>query len=103
LYLWEEAKDCAVESKSKCVGLRILDGSEWGFGPLAESREGSRRVRLIDGASGVEIVRECEAVGAPELPMFTAANLSPRKGQKDVKWKGRAVEFSEEERARGPT
>jgi hypothetical protein len=61
LCLWDEAKDRAVGSMSLFVGLRMLDGSEWGFGPLVgvekglKTREGAIPFRV--GLSGVEIVR----------------------------------------------
>jgi hypothetical protein len=35
--------------------------------------------------------------GAPELPILTVTNPSPRKGREDVKGKCRAMEFGEEE------
>jgi hypothetical protein len=55
---------------SKFVGVRMLDGSQGGFGPLAgvesgfEVREG---VPFSCGLSGVEIVREDKAVGCGPL------------------------------------
>jgi hypothetical protein len=44
---------------SKFVGVRKLDGSEWGFGLLAGVKRGLKMrdgVLFIDGPSGVEIV-----------------------------------------------
>jgi hypothetical protein len=89
LCIWEleEAKDPVVGSMGTFVGVRMLDGLEWGFGPLArvkiglEVREG---VLFSGGLSRVEIVR---GIGwfvtyywTSESPMLTVTGSSPRKG-----------------------
>jgi hypothetical protein len=48
-------KDCVVWSMSKSVGVRMQDGSEWGFRPLA-GVERMGGVQFSGGLGGVEIV-----------------------------------------------
>jgi hypothetical protein len=50
---------------NKFVGVRMLDGSEWGFGLLAGVKRGLKTrdgVLFIDALSGVEIVMRMKLV-----------------------------------------
>lgn len=78
------------------------------LGPLGGLKMGFKtreRVPFSGGFGGVEFVSEDEdmeagpsrTVTAPKLPMLTVTSPSPRKGKKDVKGKGRAVDVSEQE------
>lgn len=79
------------------------------FGPLVDVKRGfetRERVPFSGGLSGVEFVSEDEDMGAgpsrisaaPELPMLTVTSPTPRKGKKDVKGKGKAMEISDDEK-----
>jgi hypothetical protein len=58
--LWKDAKDRTIESMSKFVGVRTLDGSQCRCGPLAGVEKGPKTregVPFRVGLSGVEIVK----------------------------------------------
>jgi hypothetical protein len=79
----------------------MLDGSEWGFGLLAGVNRGFKvreGVPFSCGLRGVEIVRGKKLVRRVPLG-HQSYRCSQRQGR--VRGKGRAMEFSEEEHARG--
>jgi hypothetical protein len=85
LCLWKDAKDHATESMSEFVGVRMLDGSQWGCGQLAGVEKGLKTregVPFRVGLSGVEIVRRVGwSIAYCWLTDAHITSLSARKGR----------------------